>query len=116
MSVRSYIGKLNKDGTIKAIYCHYDGEPDHNGEILECCYQDTRTINRLLSLGGLSSLGEDINSHDMVAYHRDHGEELKIEQFKSEKQFFHNEYVDYNYLWKRGQWYVNGKKLDSDND
>jgi hypothetical protein len=38
MSTRSLISKANEDGTIQAIYCHYDGYPEHVGKLLVVYY------------------------------------------------------------------------------
>lgn len=87
MSTRSMIGRRNSDGTIRAIYCHWDGYPEHNGAILQRFYCTESKISDLLALGDLSSLGIDIGQvHDFndselaqvngwcTAYSRDRGE------------------------------------------
>lgn len=58
MATRSAIGILQPDGTIRAIYCHWDGYPlgGVGGRLLSY-YKDPQTINKLLDLGDLSSLG-----------------------------------------------------------
>ena len=38
MSTRSSIGIKYKDGTIKDIYCHYDGYLEYNGQMLYYYY------------------------------------------------------------------------------
>ena len=34
MATRSFIGKLNHDGSITVVYCHWDGYPEGVGETL----------------------------------------------------------------------------------
>ena len=84
MSTRSYIGLLLDDGRVEAIYCHGDGYPSHNGFILNNFYCDIEKIKKLILLGDLSSLAEEIGEkHDFDrcppnwcnAYSRDRGEE-----------------------------------------
>lgn len=59
MSTRSYI--LLQDGDVlKGIYCHNDGYLSHNGVILQKAYQDLDKVKKLISLGDLSALGENL--------------------------------------------------------
>jgi hypothetical protein len=90
MSTRSNIGIEEADGSITAIYCHWDGYPSHNGKILLEHYKEASKVRSLIALGDLSSLGPEIgekHSFDSdgemarangwsTAYHRDRGEEL----------------------------------------
>jgi len=82
MATRSLIGKLNEDGTITNIYCHFDGYPEHNGVILQEHYSTPFKVEQLLALGNLSVLGELIGekqsfddriSGSCLAYGRDRG-------------------------------------------
>jgi hypothetical protein len=54
------IGKLEADGTVTAIYCHWDGYAEGVGLMLMKHYQDVAKIDALMELGDLSSLGADI--------------------------------------------------------
>ena len=54
MATRSLIGKILPGGDILAIYCHWDGYPENNGEILKNHYQDPEKVDKLISLGNLS--------------------------------------------------------------
>lgn len=92
MGTRSRIGMLLPNGKVKSIYCHWDGYPEHNGRILQECWQES--VVPLIALGDLSTLGEvlgsdegtgvfdarrDLASEDpkskwCVAYGRDRGE------------------------------------------
>ena len=60
MSTRSTIAKLNLDGSIDDIYCHWDGYPSHNGRVLLENYTDADVVTELINLGDLSFLGEVI--------------------------------------------------------
>lgn len=87
MATRSYIGKVNKDGTFTYIYCHNNGNVDCNGRTLMDFYTNTDKIDDLLALGSISSLRQDVSppkekehtfdkplSYVTVAYTRDRGE------------------------------------------
>lgn len=111
MSTRSYIGKQNKDGSIKYVYCHHDGYIYGGvGEILFLFYRDEKKIDQLLELGDLSSVGKTTNSEDTYAYSRDGGEELRIREAASIEDFGRqatdNVFIDYVYLYKDGEWVV----------
>lgn len=79
MATRSLIGKYtNNNTTWKYIYCHWDGYPENNGKLLIDNYTDIDTVNKLLDLGDIASLGklpEKIEGNDetdiTIAYHRD---------------------------------------------
>ena len=60
MATRSNIGARQKDGTIKAIYCHWDGYPESVGATLAEHYTEPEKVERLLDLGNFSSLGSTI--------------------------------------------------------
>jgi len=65
MSTRSLIGRLNADGTVTYVYCHYDGYLDGVGAKLHDFYQDASKVDELIGLGSLSSIGEHIGEkHD----------------------------------------------------
>jgi hypothetical protein len=120
MGTRSAIGVMHGD-VCKAIYCHYDGYPEHNGRILLDHYTSERA-NALVSHGNMSILGKEIYPEDdlpvhsfgnrqadvCVFYNRDRGDynetwqvctsfEDMLDQF-SHCQFF--------YVMQDGVWYV----------
>jgi hypothetical protein len=69
MATRSYIAKLQEDGNVKYIYCHYNGDVWHNGFILRDYYTEPAEVDRLLKLGDLSKLGPYIGKkHDFASY------------------------------------------------
>ena len=92
MATRSTIGIKRRDGSRSKIYCHWDGYIEHNGVILQMCYNTPEKIEELLKLGNLSILDEKINPTEgtphnfdtrqegaCLAYCRDRGEEAEIE-------------------------------------
>ena len=125
MSTNSMIYKEEQDGTLKGIYCHYDGYLEHNGAILLADYSDPDKLEKLLALGDISYLGselekseDDCNDSYTIAYHRDYGEELKPlkivtpEEREIGKKSF-SDYYEYIYIQdKNGVWYVNSRSGD----
>jgi len=96
MATRSVISKIDKkvsNGEITAVYCHSDGYLNWNGKILNEHYTNGNKVDELLSNGGISILNEnigkpgiDFNDYKKFGslkqsrfYHRDRGEELKIQ-------------------------------------
>ena len=114
MATRSTIGIIdNKSGVVTSIYVHWDGYPENNGEILVKHWSDTAKIHQLMSLGALSSLGEEIGEkHDFndrgpihcTAYGRDRGEEdVGSKTHDSLGEWLDNG-EEYNYLWDGVRW------------
>ena len=120
MSTRSRIGMVQPDGSVKSIYCHWDGYPQNNGNILIKHYTDIEKVKSLIELGSISSLGKNINPDPIdgvhtfdnpqvdvtVAYHRDRGEDLEIRIDESESEFIKSDLEEWGYLFKDGKWFV----------
>jgi hypothetical protein len=113
MATRSTIGIVNADSTITSIYCHWDGYPENNGEILVKHYTDPAKIQQLMALGALSSLGEEIGEqHDFnsnsqrycTAYGRDRGESNVSATTHHSLFYFLNNGEEFNYLFCDGKW------------
>lgn len=68
MATRSNIAILRTGdfaGKVDMVYCHFDGYPEHNGKILLEHYSNLEKLEKLLSLGDLSSLAPEIGEkHD----------------------------------------------------
>ena len=122
MSTRSYIAIEKKDKSIERIYCHWDGYLEYNGRILNDYYKDINKIRKLINLGDISSLNEEVEptgEHSFenpqervtVAYGRDRGEEnTKKQVFKNYEEFINgleNTWCEYLYLFKESEnkWY-----------
>ena len=99
MSTRSFILMEKKSGGFKGVYAHWDGYPSWNGKILVNHYQDESKLEKLISLGSISVLDEEIEpaagvEHNFenhaegvtVFYGRDRGETgtgIKPKNFKT---------------------------------
>lgn len=66
MSTKSLIFQEQQDGTLKGIYCHWDGYLQYNGVILSESYSDPKKVAKLLELGNLSALGEELEASEAV--------------------------------------------------
>jgi hypothetical protein len=69
MGTRSMIGKLEADGTVTAIYCHWDGYAEGVGLMLMKHYRDVAKVDALMALGDLSSLGAEIGERHPFSRH-----------------------------------------------
>lgn len=117
MATRSTIAKLNRDGTVTSIYCHFDGAPYGVGATLAEHYTDPTKIDQLLVLGDLSSLAEEIGAkHDFdnptpgqcLFYGRDRGEYgTEALLHESTEQWLDSRSgsgCEYGYLWNGDAW------------
>ena len=113
MATRSYIGVRNTDGSVDYIYCHFDGYPDHNGQILTEHYADMDRVNALLKLGDLSVLGKFIGEKQdfnkrikdcCLAYGRDRGETNVSVKTSDYKELINDQNVDYVYVFDGDYW------------
>ncbi len=137
MGTRSTIGYVDENGFVKAIYCHWDGYPEHNGRILRDHYRTPDKIVKLIALGDLSSLGPEIGRKHAfspfevpeaeraayeartenwcTAYGRDRGETgTKAQKFKDIFEFLADDRgQDFTYVYVNGKWECRnyGKRL-----
>lgn len=134
MSTTCMIGIIQKDQTVKSIYCHNDGNIEGVGQTLYDHYFDREKIEALLQLGSISVLERklypsDEGSHSFIcpekdvtiAYMRDRGEKnQQARQFKNIEDFsvyYTRNMCDYAYLydenkqqWKYCEGYMNGEE------
>lgn len=118
MATRSRIGILNEDGTVSSVYCHWDGYPSHHGRILSESYTDPEKVKKLINLGSISILDEEVETSDphtfekpkdgvTVAYHRDRGEDYDPPRINgSLDEYFEDDNEEYGYLFVDGEWLV----------
>ena len=107
MSTRSKIGIVKSDGKVDAIYCHWDGYPSSNGDILVNHYTKEEKIRKLISLGDISILEPSLD--DVKSYYGWREEEAPKRTFCDEKTFqeaYGDSWDEYIYLFKNGEWYV----------
>jgi len=126
MATRSRIAIENQDGTVKSVYCHWDGYPSNNGKILQENYQDLDKVEKLIKLGQISYIAEEVEAPEgaphsfespmggvTVAYHRDRGEDyIQPKEHQSLSGFVKSDVEEYGYVFtKEGEWlFVNGHK------
>ena len=113
MATRSYIGVRNTDSSVDYIYCHFDGYPEHNGQILTEHYTNINRVNELLQLGDLSVLGQFIGEKmdfdkriqdTCLAYGRDRGETNVDKKNSGYDELITDQSVDYVYVFDGDYW------------
>ena len=105
------------DGSVKAIYLHWDGYPGYAGAILGGWYKPPEQVEALLALGNLCEIGETLET--CVAYHRDRGEKLvpascfaTVEEYETKGKADFG--ADYLYIYDAERWLVYGLYNDPD--
>jgi len=121
MATRSYIGVQMPNGSIEAVYCHFDGYPRGVGHTLHTYHNSLQAAASILELGDLSYLAEKLapepgQEHKFgnavegvtVAYTRDRGETgLEARTFPDIKTFTQaaeGSWAEYVYLFRDGAW------------
>ena len=132
MATRSRIAIENQNGTVSSVYSHWDGYPAHNGHILFTNYKDRDKLQKLIDLGSLSSLDQEVEisegvSHSFespskgitVFYGRDRGEkDVQAKSHADRNAFLRSDVEEYGYLLTlEGVWLmINGHKNSSTRD
>ena len=112
MSTRSRIAVAQDDGSVKSIYCHFDGYPAYNGKMLMQNYNSKSLADALVAMGDMSAL--DVDIEQSTFYNRDRGEELNVSIDETKEQFVEafvdDIFEEYAYLYTDGEWvcYVGG--------
>jgi len=119
MATRSRIGIEQEDGTVRSIYCHWDGNPSHQLPILQEHYTDRKKVEKLIQLGNISYLAPQVeipegsdHSFDnqdyeiVCAYHRDRGEDYRKPMVNyNADAYFRSDIEQYGYLFtQEGKW------------
>lgn len=126
MATSATIILKTKEGKYKSIYLHNDGYPKGAGDTLKRYYKDYDKVEKLISLGNISSLGQEpISSPDLwhklddmfytmahpeyldkytLAY-KDRGETGQEAQVAQELAYAIGG-TNYSYLYKDGKWYM----------
>lgn len=117
MATRSTIG-IKQGDKVTAIYCHFDGYREGVGAVLQNHYQDVDKVQRLMNLGNISVLGQEIGAYQdfnnrtthqedwCLAYGRDRGEtgqEARVFDSVADWVTNFNSGEEYYYLYTAGE-------------
>lgn len=119
MSTRCLIGRKIKDNKVEYIYCHHDGYLDGVGKILKAYYTNDSVIDKLMSLGDLSSLDKEVESNpdqwnynkvnrNLCVAYKDRGEENVNSKIAARREYIdmlNTRFdIEYLYLWNGEKW------------
>ena len=110
MSTRSYVGRINKDDSIEAVYIHHDGYFSYMGNTLLENFNSLESVNFIISRGNASSITDE------VGYEGKNEKAILFENMGSFVDSFKKDFfIEYLYLFdtKKNQWLgtKNSKKL-----
>jgi len=104
MGTRSNIAYEQPNGEVIVTYCHWDGYPTYNGQVLNDHYNNHKKAEEIANQGYLSSLRETVALSIEDRAHQDQpfvysSIEAYINDINSD--------IEYAYIFTRGQWYCN---------
>ncbi len=112
MSTRSSIAVQKSDGTVEAVYCHFDGYLDGVGATLKKSFATQELAEGLVALGDLSSVMSAENLGEVKAYSRDLGEpfeDVAPRKYSDMDEYYARVGSDigdngYRYIFSGGKW------------
>jgi hypothetical protein len=117
MATRSTISVLNDDGSVKTVYCHWDGYLEGVGKTLLENYNTKEAADKLISGGAISSLGSYISENkesfdrpsdkDYTVYYSFRDEDLSVENYSSLEDYEENhQFEEFDYIFSDNMWSV----------
>ena len=108
MATRSAIGIVESDGSVNAIYCHWDGDVDGVGQTLVRFYHNLYLASELIDMGDASSIGSSVFHSEF--YYRDRKEpatSVQSKYFPNVADFlahYSENWCQYFYLYIGNEW------------
>lgn len=75
MATRCYIGLEGLDGTVRYVYCHWDGYPSETGRTLQEDWQSYTLVYNMINKGNMSYLGRNLGDTNFYCKEGDPNEE-----------------------------------------
>lgn len=122
MATRSFIAKLQEDGTYKGVYCHNDGYPEYIGKELLRYFNNSESIDELMQDGDLSFIDNEVKKTSlMVQLEQEYG--YRPNKDNLDDNYYFNPTIFYNfddllkysyysgceylYIFKDNKWFYN---------
>lgn len=104
MGTRSNIAYEQPNGQVIVTYCHWDGYPTYNGQVLNDHYNNHKKAEEIANQGYLSSLRETV-----ALSIEDRANQDQPFVYSSIEAYINdiNSDIEYAYIFTRGQWYCN---------
>lgn len=128
MSTRSAIVEITPEGKYRGVYCHSDGYPEYNGQMLVHFYDTPEKVKELIDLGFLSLICKRVKPEEnelhsfknpvdgvTIAYIRDRQDAHEgLEPITGDDFDSVTGEIDcaYCYLFKDNEWYVLGGDIE----
>ena len=98
---------LQDNDKVYQIYCHFDGYPEHNGEILKQFYDTKRKVKNLIKKGDMFSLDKKLSKCD--TYDKKEKEPhpaIETTIFDFYTNYHDYEIRNYNYIFVDNHWFI----------
>ena len=102
MATRSMIGIVRADGSVRAIYCHFDGYLEGVGATLHKHYFTETAVYNLLDLGSISSLGDSLSYTTTI----DDTFDNEFKDIAEAVEYYTPSWCEYFYIFEDGIWTV----------
>jgi|TARA_R110000782_G_scaffold227707_1_gene314415 hypothetical protein len=117
MGTRSAIGYVQPCGSVRAVYCHWDGYPSHQLPILQEHYNSLDKVKALIKPGSMSSLRTEhtwLNNEKRAPqplYHHER-DDLEVKPLTSNEPksvWFDGHDCEYMYIFDGKKWNTHAK-------
>ena len=102
MSTRSNIAVRKSDGTIKVIYCHFDGYVEGVGQTLLEHYNEWSKADELTGLGDISALEPTIKETEARSYKKRGEKDVDARYYKNYDEYREDAdtiWIEYIYIF-----------------
>ena len=112
MATRSMIAKAEADGTIRSIYCHWDGYPANNGAILHQFYNDAQLVEELLDKGDLSTLSPSIETNELIQSKLIGFPGQRFDTADEAVEYYTESWCEWFYKFEDGIWWARDRNIE----
>jgi hypothetical protein len=99
MATRSRIAVELSDGTVKSVYCHWDGYPSGVGrDLLDMEFSSTKEVEDFINEGDRSTVN--------LSYAKWRGEDCPPQTHASVSDFFDGDIEEYGYLFNQEEEWI----------
>lgn len=112
MATRSMIAQSLPDGTLRSIYCHWDGYPSNNGAILHRFYNTEEQVTALMDGGDLSTLAADIKNNERIQSDYMSFSGQRFATADEAIEYYTESWCEWFYKFEDGIWWARDRKSD----
>lgn len=105
MATRCHIGLEGTDGSVRYIYCHWDGYPSGTGKILQEDWNTYTKVYNMINKGNMSYLGRNLGDTEFYCKEGDPNEEDEGAKYCKDVNAYSatapDYFIEYVYLFKK---------------